>query len=648
MLNYSIMPLNKEHLNEICEDIAYQIHHDIATMPLFCFTLTPEGDPAIDKAGICCETYDKYKKKLDGMGLPSGVLIQASIGHGYVLNHPSAFQKYVGLSDGKSIRVCCPLDKGFQKYIRDSAARIASSHPHHIMLDDDFRLIARPAHGCACPLHMARLGTLLGHEITREELWERISGERDAECERLRDLFIQTQLDSLVECAREIRNGIDSIDPSIPGSYCLCGIAAEAAYEIALIMAGKGNPTVLRVNNANYCAENPRVFVKCLQRAALQLNALSGKPDVVLAETDTCPQNRYSTPATKLHSHFTFSILEGMGGAKHWITRLSSYEPTSGKAYRKKLATHAGFYRELSRLTPELVWLGCRLPVPKKPYYRLTDTDVNLEGSKGWGSHVLDRMGFPTHFSESHESVCFFDGARDQVFTDEELTSFLSGKVVLDAPAAESMIARGFGKYLGVNVKQRAANAKNTSGEIIYPNGFSAAQYGVRELIPLSDQVTRCSDVYFLRDGVEREILFPGVTSYKNELGGTAVVFSGDSDFPFKLVDAFGFLNETRKGQLAQILRDLDCLPVYYPDDAEVYLRAARTTDGKLFCALLDMSLDTIDELPLVTERPIRRIQRLLPDGTYEDVSFTQKGDRAELSLTAYPFDPVILLLETK
>lgn len=648
MLNYTIMPLNEEHIDEFCEDIAYQIKNDIATMPLFCFTLTPEGDPAIDKAKLCCEIYDEYKKKLDERKLPSGVLIQATIGHGWKLNQASAFQKYVGLSDGKSPEICCPLDKGFQKYIRASAARIASSHPDHIMLDDDFRLISRPAHGCACPLHMARLGELLGRPITREELWEALNQENTADRARLRELFIQTQIDSLTECAREIRGGIDEVAPSIPGSFCLCG-SGEGAYEIASIMAGKGNPVIIRVNNADYCAENPRRFIShSLFRAALQRNALTGTPDLLLAETDTCPQNRYSTPAAKLHSHFTLSILEGMGGAKHWITRLGAYEPKSGVAYRKKLAAFAGFYRELIRITPTLTWLGCKIPVPDSPRFRLTENDVSCNKAPGWCSHVLDHMGLPTHFSEDGEGVCFFDENSVRRFTDGELLRFLSGKVVLDAPAAERLIARGFGKYLGVDVKRREPGAKNASGEMIYPDGISDALYEVRELVPLSDSVKRYSDVYHLRDGIEKEILFPGVTCFENELGGVVVVFSGDTCFPFKLADAFGFLNETRKGQLARILRDLGQLPLYYPDDAEVYLRAARTADGKLLCAVLDMSLDPIDSLPLVSSQPIRRVQRLTPNGSYEEVPFSRKGDRVELSLTAHPFDPVILVLEAE
>jgi hypothetical protein len=77
-------------------------------------------------------------------------------------------------------------------------------------------------------------------------------------------------------------------------------------------------------------------------------------------------------------------------------------------------------------------------------------------------------------------------------------------------------------------------------------------------------------------------------------------------------------------------------------------MKAAKTRDGKLFCAILNMSLDAIESLPLATEQSIRGIKRLMPNGSYETVDFRCERDRAELSLTAYPYDPVVLLLDVE
>jgi hypothetical protein len=143
-------------------------------------------------------------------------------------------------------------------------------------------------------------------------------------------------------------------------------------------------------------------------------------------------------------------------------------------------------------------------------------------------------------------------------------------------------------------------------------------------------------------------MMFPGITSYRNGLGGTAVVFCGETDYAYHIVSgAFAFLNETRKKQLADILTELGALPAYYPGDLEMMMKAAETDTGALFLALLDMSLDPIEEeLSLVIYRDIARIRRLTPAGEWEEISFVRDGDLYRLSLSAGVFEPLILLAD--
>ena len=645
MLNFSIMPLNTEHIDEYCEDIEQQIKNGVCIMPLFSMSLVPEGIPTIDKADIFCNTYEKYKKKLEERGLPSGVLIQSSMGHGWLLNAQPAFQRIIRLKDGASPESFCPLDDGFKKYMRNTAKRIAKSKPHHIMLDDDFVLMRQGS--CACPLHMAKYCELAGETITREELYESIL-KNDELGKKRRSIFEKTQLDSLIECAKEIRAGIDEVDETIPGSYCLTGNCAEAAYEIGFELAGKGNPVTVRVNNGGYCAKDNRDFARIMYNAANQINVMTKRPDILLAESDTCPQNRYSTSASRLHAHYTFSLLEGMAGAKHWITRLHNYEPKSGAAYRKKLGENLGFYEEISRLAPSLTWLGCKIPVNNRPVYTLTPRDEAMK-SLGWYSTVLDRFGLPMHFANKDEGVWFFDGGCIQSFTDEEILKCLSEKCVFDADAAEHVLSRGFGKYLGVDVKPRAKDAIRATSEVLDINEVSTTKMGIqpelRELVPQNDKVKRLSEVYHLRDAKYCDVLFPGVTSFDNELGGTAVVFSGTTAFEYKYYVCFGFLNETRKSQLIDILTEFGALPIYYPGDEEMLFKAAKTPDGNLFAIALNLSLDEVEKAKFVIERDVKSIKRIMKDGTYENVEFKRNGNEYTLNLALKVFDPVALII---
>lgn len=109
---YTIMPLDTEHVDEICEDIRWQYENGVADCALFMIKLVPEGEPVIDKATIECEKYARFSTKLAAMGLSCGVLVQCTIGHGYALNQLSPFQRLVQLTDGELTYVACPAAYG--------------------------------------------------------------------------------------------------------------------------------------------------------------------------------------------------------------------------------------------------------------------------------------------------------------------------------------------------------------------------------------------------------------------------------------------------------------------------------------------------------------------------------------------------------
>ncbi len=646
MYLYSIAPLDTvdEHLEEICQDIKVQYEKGIATCALMCMTLVPEGDPPIDKVGIYLEEYDRVKNRLAELGFECGILVQASIGHGSALNHPNPFQRYTNLTDGKETNVCCPYDEGFRAHFKSVMQKLAEHKPAAIMVDDDFRLMSwRSGKGCACPKHMAEFNRRAGTNMTREQLYAHTQG-TSKEDRHLTEIFIETQRDALLGAARAYREGIDSVDPGIPGSFCACGTDAEFAGEIAQILAGKGNPVVVRLNNGNYTATGSRFFSNVALRAATQIAMLGGKADVVLAETDTCPHNRYSTSAQMLHAHFTASILEGADGAKHWITRLHAYEPGSGVAFRDKLAKYRGFYETLAALTPSIQWLGCRMPVSSVPNYGFGFSPL-IDEINGWSSCVMERMGIPMYFSSKPGGAVFMDGPADAFLTDEEVLSLFRGPLFLAADTAMRLNKRGFSRYIGVDV--RPWMGRNDSGECLNINGNTCnSQEHICELLPLSEAVHAESTVYHLADGKTREPLFPGVTTYENALGGLTVVFSGTPRTRFNYIEAFSFLNESRKLQLVDLLRRAGQLPVYYPGDAEVYLRAARCPDGSLMCAIFNLGLDVLEEIPLRTERPVSFVECLTPDGEHAGCGFRIEGKNIIVEHPAGVLDPVIMFLK--
>ena len=645
--NYSVMPLIPEKIGEICDDIERQVKERICSVPLFMMTLVPVGTPPRKEAEYLCESFDLFRDRLAERGIAAGILVQASLGHdGRHLPEPSPFTKLVRLSDGVSPEICCPADPAFRAHFRAVFRTLASHRPSVIMLDDDFRLMARPGRGCACERHVAEFNRRAGTSLTREQLWEHIS-EKGAN-DPLTKIYIQTQIDSLIDCVREMRAGVDESDPKIPGAYCTCGNSCEGAAEIASILAGEGNPSVVRLNNANYTSPGARFLSRPFLRAAYQREALGGRADVLLAETDTCPQLRYSTSASMLHAHFSGSILEGARGAKQWITDLENADIRDGEAYRRILAKYAGFYEALADLEKDVTPVGCRIPLSSEPSYYYSK-DLLYQPSNGaffkhaFAQNVLERLGLPLYFSSKAGGVAFLDGDIASMYTKEEMDGAFSGTTVMDAAAARSFAKAGYGDKIGVTVEDWTEDLPD--GDTLVFDGLTCReQVKPQKLVPNSDGVTVDSVLFKQLERGERLPLGPGTTRFARA-GGETVVFAGTPDTAFSLTEAFSFLSAPRKKQLLRILRPTGCLPVYYPGDAEVYLRAGTMPDGALFCAFFNIGLDVIDGVELTVDRIPSTVSRLTPDGSWETVPFTVAGDTLTLSVRAEVLIPEIFLL---
>ena len=639
---YSIMLLDVEHIDEICKDIKEQYDSGVTTCPLFMVKLVPEGKPLINKAQIAGEKYALFKKKLDAMNVKSGILVQCSIGHGWVLDEKSALTDIVYLTNGKTDNVTCPYDLGFQDYIREQFRILASYSPSTIMVDDDFRLMFRPGKGCACHLHMQKFNALAKTNLSREELYEKLK-ENKSEDREIREIYIHTQKESLLQSANAMREGVDLVDCKLPMSFCCVGGHTEFAGEIAKILAGKDNPVVVRLNNGCYTPLGAKYFSDVAFRFADANRKLkSDGVDFVLAETDTCPQNRYSTSASSLHAHFTMSILEGASGAKHWITRLATYEPSSGKAYRKILSEHKGFYDTISKLAPTLSWEGFKVPLSIKDNYDFASPDSYFWRKNGWLKCILEKFGLPVYISEKAGGVTLLEGNLDGYFDKEEVKQMLKGSVVLDGAAAQWVCSLGLSQYLGVQMRDWTYS-NPTREKDAWGREF-LAQPKCREIV--LNGATEISTAYNLKDGKDLVRLFPAVTKYKNELGGQVIVFCGEANFNFNIGAPFSFLNESRKKQLAQLLQEVGSCPVYALTDADVYLKCGKTAEGEHVCALFNLCLDELEEIELSVEKQVKNVKLLSKNGEFSPCDFETTSNGVIIKSPLKTLMPQIVLLQ--
>ena len=98
--------------------------------------------------------------------------------------------------------------------------------------------------------------------------------------------------------------------------------------------------------------------------------------------------------------------------------------------------------------------------------------------------------------------------------------------------------------------------------------------------------------------------------------------------------------------QLIEILRRGGNLPVHYPEDAEVYLRAGYLADGTLFCAVFNIGLDPLEDVPLSVDFRVSRVEMLNAEGERERVPYSYDADGTlRVGVPAGILSPVILFL---
>jgi len=643
LLTYSVMPLDSEHFEERLADIRDQYTRGITSCPMFIMSLVPEGTPVWDKVGPLCRIYRRYREALAAWGIPSGVLVQSSIGHEYAIAY-APFPRYVSIKTGEEIPAYCPTGQAFIAHFQDVLRAIANEKPHAIMLDDDFRMVMRGAQGCACEEHLRALKKKTGRAFTRASLWAHVQSHPSDD--PITVAFLQTQEDSLTAAAKAFRAAIDEIDPSIQGINCTSGDLCESVHLTSKLFCGKGNPTIVRVPNGSYAPVSTKGFSALMRSAAICASKLKKHGiDHLLAETDTIPFNRYGKSARYLHAHMAASMLEGLVGAKHWLTRSVAFEPRSGIAFRDILAKHRYLYEKLSKLAEEIRWQGANAAFIEQTRhaYDLPKQWQYLEHT--WITKVFERLGLPFYFSEQPSRFTLLEGRIVRDMSDEQIAELFQGTVCMTSEAAADLITRGYGSLLGVAVD--AWDGPTVSGEMFEsPNGCASKQKLLRRLTVTDGRVEVLSYCY-QKVGVGKKPLFPAVTVLERAPERLSVVFCGTPNAEHNYYEGFSFLTETRKRQLIGLMERAGALPLYCEDDVELCLRVGALSDGRLLCAVYHLGLDPLDTLALRARKIPERIKRLDENGEEQPVSFTALSDgRICVQVRVEPMYPVFLLLD--
>lgn len=641
-----LVMLFDENVERQAQDLKKMSAEKVADVHMISFFLVPEGNPPFDKISLYEDKYRRLRAAIGDADCKTGIILQATLGHGFELEVPHPFQKMVSRENGREAwmkNIVCPLDENFRKYVRDCVVRIAKLKPCVIMVDDDFRIMGG-RNGCLCPLHLAKIKKEFGYDLTREQLKKHLRGNSESD-RKISDAAMKVNGESLIELAKIIREAIDSVDPSI---QCLmCGSPDDMLHDgdIARALAAKGMPATLRIGNARYYNPKYRDLYHTARQLAVQ-NAIA-KPDRVYAEIDTYPRNRYFTSARTLHAGLVVSILEGATGAKYWPNRFVDYEPDSGIEYKKILAENRDAYDTLAAEMKNAKYAGLSeivIPAPKT----LRHDSALLMGDACFWSQITGVMGLPVSYSEISklDRPALVRGRTAAALSDEQIKKILALGCVLDGDAAMEFQKRGFGKYLGVKISPWDKNVKITRERF----GKNCGKIGgivceppanPFKLETASDKTVVFSDFihlpYTYGDKKLAEYLAPASTYFENELGGKVVVFASRPEGP-------NHLTESRKAQYIKLFNMIAPYSVWYDGDAEVYLKNASLKDGGELVAFTNVGLDPISPLTLSSTKKFSSAKILKRNGQWDSIDFKQKenGD-ISVDIRAEIYDPVIL-----
>lgn len=642
LLMINIVPVFEDHAEFAVAEIRRQAREVGLRRFALSLSFHPEGTPAHDKTGRLVSLLHQVKEGLAGADVELGVLIQSTIGMGWNGKIPltrEPWQKIVCLDGEESPRMC-PLDPAFSDYVYDCISAVAREKVAFMIIDDDFGLRERE---CFCPLHIAAYNEALGKDYTRED-YRKMLEERPWDDPEVRTVS-RLHRDTLLPLARLVRKAIDEVDPEMRCGFCTPYAGHGFVQDVGLILAGKTRPFV-RVNSAIYAMNLvPNIsFYNIVGKTYRICYQMPEIPDII-DESDTFPQNYYSTSAATFHTHVTLGFLDGLAGCKLWVSEFGNpVDSGSQRDYEKRLRDYGPFYGKIREAVDGIRWKGVSemLYRSEKALHPTLLTEVHPW--QDWNTEQVGPFGFPIRYEKpSSEGIYAMSMAEAEMMSDEEIRTLLAGALLVDSTCAKALTRRGFERYLGV----RATDG----GEDFYFSEEVDGESGLRVgmmweknhalLEPLSDDVQVAARFVWGRGrGESYEAVAPSMTFFRNELGGRVVVMGWSPSMPY-----YKMLRPQRRATLLRALDFLEGGVFEMGVDAgrHVLVRHGVMKDGLELLALVNLSNDALESIPVRLVRDPVSVERLLPCGEWSSIPWKRVGkDRVELPAEAVVCEPVV------
>jgi len=562
----------------------------------------------------------------------------------------SPWQSQIGIDGRKSkIDATCPLDTDFQEGFTENFATIVKiASPGLITIEDDLNL-GHAGLGCFCPLHLEEFAKRQGRYLSREELFD-IFNQETPERMKLRKDWATLSRDTLVEFASLIREKVDKIAPETRILLHQSGGAdrdGDNTEALTKAFAGKTRPLV-RLYGATYGSDSainiPTVSFHCLY-SAQRLPA-----DFELYhESDTFPNNRFYTSATKLKSFMTLAFSYGLDDSIFWpVTMLDN--PALDKGYLTMFKEEISRFNSIKTAVKDCRVEGCEIVY--NPVERLLK---NPTEGYSW-TNVTGRYGIP-HTSVNGKVKLISDNTV-QTLSDEEIKKYLGGNIFLDGRAAFQLSERGYGEMIGAEVQpgneinfiyealRENAGYKNVNGKYmtnylhygrVGPEGGSFYQLNP---IKGSEIITDFLDP-------DEKPVTPGIIRFTNKLGGRIAITA--FDFAVNNENS-AILNFRKKEIIRQTIEWLgnEPLPVFVRQAPNVFCIFCRSkSNNYAVIVIINLCSDQIQSvfLDVSPEWINSRFELLNKNGNWNKVKIEKQNLTVKLQTIAALMDPVVIKL---
>ena len=599
--------------------------------PLYSMTLHPEGKPAMAKVERVVASYRRFADALKGTGVKPGILLQAIVGHWPRTDKEiEPWQRTIDIK-GNAVRFC-PFDPGDRAYIREVGRRLAAEHPSVILSDDDVRAFS-PHAECFCPLHAAEYGRRLKREFTSETMRAHVASLAYDHPDTA--VFAELQKDTVLTVLKELRAGIDEVDPSIPGGCCQSGWVWERDRlpEYARVMSGGARP-FFRLGDGNYTEQSAKEEYPWLLTRSLALfaRARSACDADLITEADTWPQNLWAKSGAAFHANLAHGAFLGAAGAKIWLVNCHRGDIPVTRHYTKALADHRGYYDALAVAGAKGAQAGFVLPLQGRypvDAMKVAATDRTEFFEKvNWVTRVFGVFGIPfrVSFDLDDESCVYALGTRASVarFSDDDIRKMMKHRVVVEGDAVGALLERGFGDLIGV----KAASGVGTfTGERHEATGLSAPlpESSKPTLFAPVEGAETLSSLVWRPYNAAKE--FARVTSaatfFRNELGGRIVCMA----YHFRLGGGFCH-SESRKKIMFDVLAKLsdDDLEGASLNDQNMIVQVRKGDDGWRYVHSTNLNPDFTGDLRIRVKRRPGAVERLSDHGVWQKTDFSWNG----------------------